>query len=119
LWMVPADKLAAFRLLGDVNGDGIIDNSDLSIMQAAYGGHGPNYRYPGEPASANWNPLCDLNGDGIINIQDVTIQSSNYGKDVYTWMGWPSQDTILWSMIGGGIAAVSALIGGVALALRQ
>lgn len=125
-------KRASFRRLGDINMDGIIDNSDVAIMQAAYGQNStigavlgvqipnPLWNTP-IPNIAQYNPLgitilysdCDLNGDGKVNILDVTILSSNFGKDVYTWMGWPSQDTIIWGIVGGGVAGAIAIVGGV------
>jgi hypothetical protein len=50
---------------GDINGDGNINNSDLTILwqQANYN----------RSAAAADNELCDLNGDGLINNIDLTI----------------------------------------------
>jgi len=68
------------HLLGDINGDGVVDLHDLAILAAAYGSHRANYDYQGEPASPNWNPLADLNGDGVVNLQDYEILVSEYGQ---------------------------------------
>jgi hypothetical protein len=60
----PAVQLMTMRC-GDINGDGNINNSDLTILwrQANYN----------RSASAADEPLCDLNGDGLINNIDLTI----------------------------------------------
>lgn len=53
---------------GDVNGDGVINLNDLSIV------------------SSNWNKTGmtaaqgDLNSDGAVNLNDLSILSSNWGK---------------------------------------
>jgi hypothetical protein len=64
-----ADKRPEVQLMtlrcGDINGDGNINNSDLTILwQQA------NYNRSAEAAD---EPLCDLNGDGLINNIDLTI----------------------------------------------
>jgi hypothetical protein len=56
-------------LLGDVNGDGIVDALDLSEFRYAYGSY---------PLMPNWNPTCDLNGDNIINVADLFYMGKNY-----------------------------------------
>jgi M6 family metalloprotease-like protein len=60
----PDVRLMTLRC-GDINGDGNINNSDLTIMwqQANYN----------RSTSAAANKLCDLNGDGFINNIDLTI----------------------------------------------
>jgi SagB-type dehydrogenase family enzyme len=60
----PEVRLMTLRC-GDINGDGNINNSDLTILwqQANYN----------RSASAAANKLCDLNGDGLINNIDLTI----------------------------------------------
>jgi hypothetical protein len=67
------------RIPGDVNGDGKVDVTDMHIVDVAYGSHGPNYDYPGEPASPNWNPFADVNGDGKVDILDAQIVAKYYG----------------------------------------
>jgi len=56
---------------GDVNGDGVIDIFDLSIVGLAYG------RSEGEPG---YNPDADLNEDGRVEAKDLAIVCINYGK---------------------------------------
>ena len=55
--------------LGDVNGDGVIDIADLSMLLAT-GNYGET------------NTEIDLNGDGLITIDDIAValQMQNYGK---------------------------------------
>ena len=52
------------RLLGDVNGDGVVNCVDLQLVKAAFNSK------RGQPA---YNPNADLNGDGVINIVDLSI----------------------------------------------
>lgn len=47
---------------GDVNGDGVVDCSDLSAVRAALGK---------SFGKAGYNPSADFNGDGFVNIQDL------------------------------------------------
>ena len=51
-------------ILGDANGDGHVNISDLSIFLTNYGTSASN---------------CDFNNDGIINIFDLSILLSHYG----------------------------------------
>ena len=67
------------KLIGDINGDGVVNILDAILLGDAFGSHGPNYDYAGEPASPNWNPNADLNGDGVVNILDAIILADNFG----------------------------------------
>jgi hypothetical protein len=60
-----------FPLLGDINGDNVVNFLDASLLGAAWGSH------PGDP---NWNPRADLNNDGTVNFLDAIILSANFGK---------------------------------------
>ena len=59
------------KMLGDVNGDGIIDINDVVMWAVAFGSQ------PGHP---KWNPQADLYQDSIIDIFDGVIISVNFGK---------------------------------------
>jgi len=59
------------KMLGDVNGDGIINIQDIVIAALAFGSQ------PGDP---NWNPVADLNRDGIVNIVDLVIIGIRFGE---------------------------------------
>jgi serine/threonine protein kinase len=48
---------------GDLNGDGKVNCTDFSILQAFYG---------------TSNPAADINGDGKVDIQDFSIMSSHW-----------------------------------------
>lgn len=63
-----------WKLPGDVNDDGAVNVTDLSLLGNAYGSTG------GPSPSANWNPEADLNRDNIINELDLAIIGKNYGK---------------------------------------
>lgn len=58
-------------ILGDVNGDGLVDVSDIAMTSAAFGSYlcGPR-----------WNPSVDIDGDGIIDVMDLAIVAKNFGK---------------------------------------
>jgi thermitase len=58
------------RLVGDMNGDNIVDITDIAMVAGAFGS------YPGHPA---WNPACDITGDNIIDIADIAIVAGNFG----------------------------------------
>ncbi len=67
----PFDALLVKVCLGDVNGDGLINIIDLTLVSFAYGS------FEGEP---DYNPDADLNSDGIIDMQDLVIVARNLGK---------------------------------------
>ena len=73
----PEVRLMALRC-GDIDGDGLINDSDLTVLWAT-----SNYNGRTENAS---NPLCDLNGDGMINDVDLTIlwMANNYNRGEVT-----------------------------------
>jgi hypothetical protein len=58
-------------ILGDVNGDGKVDITDVALTSAAFGS------YPNRP---KWNPACDINRDGKVDIQDLSRVSAYFGK---------------------------------------
>ncbi len=49
-------------LYGDLNGDGVVNILDISVIALAY---------PSRPGDPNWNPSADMNLDDKINIIDV------------------------------------------------
>jgi hypothetical protein len=55
-------------LPGDLNGDGVVNIFDLSILLSSYG----------KTTTQAANPNADLNGDGNINVFDLSILLSNY-----------------------------------------
>jgi hypothetical protein len=65
------DGIVTVAISGDVNGDKIVNVSDLYALSKAYNS---------TPTSLNWNPNADINNDFIINTLDLEILSKNYGK---------------------------------------
>jgi len=62
-------------ILGDINGDGVVNIYDAILLAKAFGSHCANYDYQGEPASPNWNPNADLDNDGVVDVYDGIILS--------------------------------------------
>jgi hypothetical protein len=82
---------------GDVDGDYIIDGSDLSDLSEAYGS---------TRESPNWNPNCDLDNDNKIDASDLFELSKNYGK---------TNPEVLFSTLAASASMIVALVAYVAL----
>jgi PKD repeat protein len=73
------------KLIGDINGDGRVDMKDVEIAADAFGSYGPNYLYPGSPASPRWDPRADITGpqylvpDDKVDLLDVAVIVQNFG----------------------------------------
>jgi hypothetical protein len=65
------DGKVKIRLLGDVNGDRVVDITDLVEVIGAIGS------YPGYPT---WNEYADLNGDNRVDIVDLVLTIGNFGR---------------------------------------
>lgn len=65
------DDTVRMTIPGDVDGNGVVDDYDLSKMSEAHGS---------SPTEPNWHPNCDTNNDNIIDIQDISLTGKNYGK---------------------------------------
>ena len=83
------------RLLGDANGDGVVDAIDTGLIQSVL--TTPAWRYQnasnltyvnGNMSATSSNPLAafnwvgDLNGDGKINVLDLNISTFQRGRRV-------------------------------------
>jgi hypothetical protein len=55
---------------GDLNGDCIVDITDLQIVGDAYGS---------VPGDSSWNPAADMNGDNKIDVLDLSAVGLRYG----------------------------------------
>jgi len=56
--------------VGDIDGDGDTDHSDLGELLSAWGS---------EPGDPNWNPNADLDGDGQVGHSDLGILLADWG----------------------------------------
>jgi len=66
-----SDGAIQIRIVGDINGDGKVDMSDIMTIVSAFGS------YPGNP---RWNLDCDLNQVGRVDLSDVVTALMNFGK---------------------------------------
>jgi hypothetical protein len=57
------------RLLGDVNGDGVVNKADIAIIKKSMGTHGVKLR-------------GDVNGDGIVNTTDLKLAKRANGHRI-------------------------------------
>jgi len=60
-------------LVGDINGDGVVDIFDAIILSTAFGST------PGQP---NWDPRADLDASEEIDIYDAIILSTHFGETI-------------------------------------
>jgi hypothetical protein len=60
-------KLYFYRLLGDVDGDQVVTDTDINLIAAAVG-------------MANPNVNLDVNGDSLVNTTDKTLATSSKGR---------------------------------------
>lgn len=64
-----AGKQRGIMAVGEINGDGVIDEKDADKMMDAIGAQSTDSSY-------------DLNGDGAVNVGDLAYITANYGKNV-------------------------------------
>ncbi len=65
------DGSVKVKMPGDINGDGVVNVVDLSIVALAYGSLAE------EP---DYNPDADLNNDDIVDMKDLYVVARNLGK---------------------------------------
>src|SRR5581483_4208808 len=63
----------ASTLSGDINGDGIVNITDLSLLLSTYNKNQST-------CATNTSYTCDINGDGTVNVFDLSTLLSNYGQ---------------------------------------
>jgi len=59
------------KMVGDVDGDGVVGSKDNGKLGAAYGSR---------PGQAAWNPEADFDNDGVVGSKDNGKLGANYGK---------------------------------------
>jgi len=64
-----ASFVAHANILGDMNGDGVVNILDVGMILAAYGS---------TPGSPRWNRNADFNNDGAVGIDDISIVLAYY-----------------------------------------
>jgi peptidoglycan hydrolase-like protein with peptidoglycan-binding domain len=98
---VSLDGLATCSLLGDVNQDGVVDESDIAVIKTNFGRTADQGIILDQYADLNGDgiidlkdfnilaaemnnefSLADINGDGIVNRTDADIVSINVGRKV-------------------------------------
>jgi len=77
----------------DVNSDGIVDGTDVSIVA---------YANPSQVGDPRYNPRLDMNNDGVINDLDVNIVNNYVGQTVW-------QDITLQVVVSDGFVYVYGL----------
>jgi parallel beta-helix repeat protein len=65
--------------VGDLNGDDKCDGRDIIIVARAFESYGPDYYYPGSPATLGWNPNADITNDNKVDGRDLIIMSRHFG----------------------------------------
>ncbi len=61
---VLSSSVVAAKVIGDVNGDGVVNCADLALIKASFGSRS------GAPA---FNPDVDLDSNGLVDIRDLAI----------------------------------------------
>ena len=64
------DGSVQIRLIGDMNGDSVVDLYDALILAKAFGS---------TQSAPNWNPDADINHDGAVDIFDAIILTGHIG----------------------------------------
>jgi hypothetical protein len=61
------------KIIGDVNGDDIVDINDLIAWDLAFNS---------KSGDQNWNPQADINGDGAVDKEDGILIVQNYHNEL-------------------------------------
>jgi len=67
----PIDGYFKNKLLGDSNGDGVVNVADMGVLSASW---------TGVPGALPYDRDVDNNDDGVINVADMGVSSANWGR---------------------------------------
>ncbi len=68
------------KLMGDINGDGIVNMLDILIAGKAFGSAAEDDPATQWNETLKWNPDADLDSNGLVNIFDLVKIAVNFGK---------------------------------------
>ena len=72
-----------YRLLGDANGDGVVDQNDLNEIAAARGQSVSQIASATGQSATGLTPLSmDVNGDGSVNATDLALATRSKGRQL-------------------------------------
>ena len=74
------DGEVKIKIMGDINGDGKVDLSDIRTIARAYLSAAVDDPETPYDETENWNPSVDLNIDDHISIFDIRLGARNYGE---------------------------------------
>ena len=66
----PLALYARWTVLGDLNGDGVVNVVDLALVTGHFGQ---------STESPAWDPRADPNDDGVVNVLDLAIVIATFG----------------------------------------
>jgi hypothetical protein len=68
---VYVDGSVKVRILGDVDGSGVVDMNDLYLIAKAFGSR---------PEYSSWNPYADIDGNKKVDMHDLWLVCRIFGK---------------------------------------
>jgi len=74
------DGKVKIKMMGDIDGDGIITIFDVAFVSKAFGSAAVDDPKTPLDETKNWNPDADLKVNGIVDIFDVCMVAKYYGK---------------------------------------
>jgi len=65
------NKAIGSHIPGDLNGDGVVNILDISIVAQAFGT---------KPGDLKWNTIADVDNNGVVNIIDIALVAKCFGR---------------------------------------
>jgi hypothetical protein len=85
MYELKAVVVARVKIVGDVNGDGVVNEYDLGEFAGSFGS---------TLGSSNWNVDSDIKKDDVVDVYDLRLIGRNYGKTNATEVGFVELDTL-------------------------